>query len=67
MDADVMITIAFFLEVFLFALAGAVFIAREARKARHAEPAPATATVSAETTASRATARAHRAARGVHS
>jgi hypothetical protein len=33
MDADVMITIAFALEVVLFALAAAIFVAREARKA----------------------------------
>ena len=34
MDADVMITIAFCLEVFLFALAGALFVAHEVRKSR---------------------------------
>jgi uncharacterized protein YneF (UPF0154 family) len=34
MDADVMITIVFVLEVFLFGLAGGVFVAHEARKAR---------------------------------
>jgi hypothetical protein len=34
MDADVVITIAFCLEVFLFGLATALFVAREARKAR---------------------------------
>jgi hypothetical protein len=34
MDADVMITIAFCLEVFLFALAGTVFVARELRRSR---------------------------------
>jgi hypothetical protein len=34
MDADVMITIAFCLEVFLFALAGGLLIARELRKSR---------------------------------
>jgi hypothetical protein len=34
MDADVMITIAFCLEVFLFALAAALFAAQEVRKSR---------------------------------
>jgi hypothetical protein len=34
MDADVMITAAFCLEVFLFGLASGVFVAHEARKAR---------------------------------
>jgi hypothetical protein len=34
MDADAMITIAFCLEVFLFALATGLFVAHEARKAR---------------------------------
>jgi hypothetical protein len=34
MDADAMITVVFCLEVFLFALAAGVFVAREARKAR---------------------------------
>jgi hypothetical protein len=34
MDADVMITIAFCLEVFLFGLAGALFVAHEVRKSR---------------------------------
>jgi hypothetical protein len=34
MDADVMITIAFCLEVFLFALAGGLFVAHEVRKSR---------------------------------
>ena len=34
MDADVMITIAFCLEVLLFALAGALFVAHEVRKSR---------------------------------
>jgi hypothetical protein len=33
MDADVFITIAFGLEVAVFATAGGIFIAREARKA----------------------------------
>jgi hypothetical protein len=34
MDADVMITIAFCLEVFLFALAAGLFVAHEVRKSR---------------------------------
>ena len=34
MDADVMITIAFCLEVFLFALAGGLFVAHEVSKSR---------------------------------
>jgi hypothetical protein len=34
MDADVMITIALCLEVFLFGLAGGLFIAHEVRKSR---------------------------------
>jgi len=34
MDPDVMITIAFCLEVFLFALAGGLFVAHEVRKSR---------------------------------
>ena len=34
MDADVMITIAFCLEVFLFALAGGLLVAHEIRKSR---------------------------------
>ena len=34
MDADVMITIAFCLEVFLFALAGGLFVAHEVRRSR---------------------------------
>ena len=34
MDPDVMITIAFCLEVFLFALAGGLFVAHEIRKSR---------------------------------
>jgi hypothetical protein len=34
MDADVMITIAFCLEVYLFALAGGLFVAHEVRKSR---------------------------------
>jgi hypothetical protein len=34
MDPDVMITIAFSLEVFLFALATGLFVAHEARKTR---------------------------------
>jgi hypothetical protein len=34
MDADVMITIAFCLEVFLFAFAGGLFVAHEVRKSR---------------------------------
>jgi hypothetical protein len=34
MDADVMITIAFCLEVFLLALAGGLFVAGEVRKSR---------------------------------
>jgi hypothetical protein len=46
MDADVMITVAFCLEVFLFGLAAAVFIAREVRTGR-AEAGPASANVSA--------------------
>jgi hypothetical protein len=33
-DADVIITIAFCLEVFLFALAGGLFVAHEVRKSR---------------------------------
>jgi hypothetical protein len=46
MDADVMITVAFCLEVFLFGLAAAVFIAREARTGG-AEAGPPSANVSA--------------------
>jgi hypothetical protein len=46
MDADVMITLAFGLEVVLFGLAAAVLISREARKGR-AEAAPASANASA--------------------
>lgn len=34
MDADVMLTIAFCFEVFLFALAAGLFVAHEARKSR---------------------------------
>ena len=34
MDADVMITIAFCLEVFLFALVGGLFVAHEVHKSR---------------------------------
>jgi hypothetical protein len=34
MDADVMITIAFCVEVFLFGLAAVLFVAHEIRKAR---------------------------------
>jgi hypothetical protein len=34
MDADVMITVAFCLEVFFFGLGAAVFVTREAREAR---------------------------------
>jgi hypothetical protein len=34
MDADVMITVAFCLEVFLFAFAAALFVAHEVRKIR---------------------------------
>ena len=34
MDADVVITIAFCLEVFLFTLAGGLFVAHEVRKSR---------------------------------
>jgi hypothetical protein len=34
MDADVMITIAFCFEVFLFALAGGLFVAHKVRKSR---------------------------------
>jgi hypothetical protein len=66
MDADVMITVAFCLEVFLFGLAAAVFIVREARTGR-AEAGPASANVTAAKTGPRVTARAHRAVRGVHS
>jgi hypothetical protein len=66
MDADVMITVAFCLEVFLFGLAAAVFIAREAGTSR-AEAGPASANVSAAKTGPRVTAREHRAVRGVHS
>jgi hypothetical protein len=43
MDADVMITVAFCLEVLLFGLAAAELITREARTGR-AEAGPASAT-----------------------
>jgi hypothetical protein len=66
LDADVMITVAFSLEVFLLGLAAAVFIAREARTGR-AEAGPASANVNAAKTGPRVNARAHRAVRGVHS
>jgi hypothetical protein len=66
MEADVMSTVGFWLEVLLFGLAAAVFIAREARTGR-AEAGPASANVSAAKTGLRVTARAHRAVRGVHS
>ena len=78
MDADVMITVAFGLEVFLFALGASVFIVREARKARAEAAAengrmrvkPAEVHTRPRTPASavpRVTARAHRAVRGVRS
>jgi hypothetical protein len=66
MDAVVMITIALCLEVFLFGLAAAVVIAHEAPIGR-AEAEPASANVSAATAGPRATARARRAVRGMHS
>jgi hypothetical protein len=70
MDADVMITVAFCLEVFLFGFAAAVFIVREARKGR-AETAPACANISASTVGPPVTApesaRARPAAREIHS
>jgi hypothetical protein len=66
MDADVMITIAFCLEVFLFALAGGLFVAHEVRKNR-AEAGPASANVSAAKAGPRVTARARGAVRGMHS
>jgi hypothetical protein len=55
MDADVMITIAFCLEVFLFGLIAATFISLEARGGR-TEAGPARANVSAPKTGPRATA-----------
>jgi hypothetical protein len=73
MDADVMITIAFCLEVFLFALAGGLFIKREVRKSqsqaraeRHAAPRPIARAnpIAAEGTRA-VTERATRAVRGV--
>jgi hypothetical protein len=66
MDPDVMITIAFCLEVFLFALAGGLFVAHEVRKDR-AEAGPASAKVSAAKAGPRVTARAPGAVRGMHS
>ena len=70
MGADVMITVAFSLEVLLFGLAAAVLIGREARKGR-AEAAPANANVSASKAGSGVTAReragARPALRGTHS
>ena len=66
MDADVMITVAFCLEVFLFGLTAAIFISREARAGR-TEAGPASANVSAAKTGPRATAHAHRAVGGAHS
>jgi hypothetical protein len=73
MDADVMITIAFCLEVFLFALAGALFVAREVRKSRskataeiHPGPKPIASAKPIAADGSRAvTARAGRAVRGL--
>jgi hypothetical protein len=66
MDADVMITIAFCLEVFLFGLAAAIFIAREARKGG-AEVGPASATVRPANAGRRVSAGARGADRGMHS
>jgi hypothetical protein len=66
MDADVMITLAFGLEVVLFGLAATVLIAREARKGR-AEAAPASANASACKQGRRLTARARPPVRGMRS
>jgi hypothetical protein len=66
MDADVMITIAFCLEVLLFGLAAAVFSARGARKGG-AEAGPASANLRAAKAGARVAARARRAAGGMHS
>jgi hypothetical protein len=66
MDPDVMITAAFCLEVFLFALVAAVVIAREARKDR-AEAGPASANLCGAKAGRRVTTRARRMARGSHS
>jgi hypothetical protein len=68
-----MITIAFCLEVFLFALAGGLFVAREVRKGRsqataeiHTAPKPIASANPIAADRSRAvTARARRAARGL--
>jgi hypothetical protein len=73
MDADVMITIAFCLEVFLFALAGGLFVTREIRKGRsqagaeiHAAPRPIARANPIAAAGTRAvTERAARAVRGV--
>jgi hypothetical protein len=78
MDADVMITVAFCFEAFLFALAGGVFIVHEARRER-AEAAAEKGRVRVEPTEVRTqprtpastvpcvTARTRRAVRGVRS
>lgn len=81
MDADVMITVALCLEVFLFALAAGVFTVRGARAEApengrvHVEPAemdtrprpPASVNLSAAHAVPQVTARARRALRGVRS
>ena len=66
MDADLMITAAFCLEVFLFALAAAVAIVHEARKGR-AEAAPASTDASAGEAGPRLAARPRITVRGLHS
>ena len=58
MDADVMITVAFGLEVLLFALAGGLFVTHEFRKSRSEAAAAAGQLV---------TARERRAVRGLRS
>jgi hypothetical protein len=66
MDADVMITAAFCLEVFLIALAAAVLLAREARKGR-AKVGPESTDGSAAKASPRVTARPSHTVRGIHS
>jgi hypothetical protein len=73
MDADVMITIAFCLEVFLLALAVGLFVVHEVRKSRsqataeiRTEPRPVASADPIAADATRAvTARAGRAVRGL--
>jgi hypothetical protein len=66
MDSDVVITVAFCLEVFLFGLTAAIFIAREARTVAR-EPVFAALTFALAGPASVRPAHAHRAVKGGHS